>query len=80
MPCLNATNNKTFLLEGQDDNAMIKFNSFVEVPSTLCKQTTPLLKQIENIGVDSSFPMEFSFQYGSAKRRIEDKEIDDDLS
>ena len=70
----------TFCLEDQNDNTRNGFKSLTKHSFQSLTSDHSIVKQITKIGVDASNPVELSSHSGSAKRRMLDKEDEDDAS
>nr|CCA65994.1 hypothetical protein [Beta vulgaris subsp. vulgaris] len=70
-----------FLLDAGDDvDDLDTLNAYAENSFHSIQSDSSIVKQIQSMGMDASFPVELSSHSSSAKRMIEDHEEDDDAS
>ncbi|KMT12800.1 hypothetical protein BVRB_4g088940 [Beta vulgaris subsp. vulgaris] len=71
---------ETFCINEQDDDSGSGLHPLTETSFHSLHSDNSIIKELGRMGVDATHPVELSSQSGSIKRRIEDKEDEDDAS
>ena len=79
-PAGHQDNEITFLLDDENTDELGELNAFAETSFHSIQSDKSIVKKIQHMGMDPSFPVEHSSHSGSTKRRIVDNECDDDPS